>query len=70
MRVRVPSWFSRNDETGIAYLRFRSPEQWGDVAQSEHVDLADGPGLVLDFNGEGQLVGIEFLDQGNVPPGA
>jgi hypothetical protein len=43
------------------------------VAQSEHVELADGPGLVLevlDFNGEGHLVGIEFRDQGNVPPGA
>jgi uncharacterized protein YuzE len=68
--MSVPTWFSRDDETGIAYLRFRSPEQWGDVAQSEHVDLADGPGLVLDINGDGQLVGIEFLDQGNVPPGA
>jgi hypothetical protein len=41
VRVSVPTWFSLDDETGIAYLRFRSPDQWGEVAQSEHVELAD-----------------------------
>ncbi|MEO7980010.1 MAG: DUF2283 domain-containing protein [Sporichthyaceae bacterium] len=66
--MAVPTWFSRDDETGIAYLRFRSPEQWGDVARSEHVDVDDGPGLVLDFTSTGQLVGIEFLDSSLAPP--
>lgn len=47
--ISMTPWFSRDDETGIAYLQFRSPDQWSEVAQSEHVELADGPGLVLDF---------------------
>jgi hypothetical protein len=69
-RFSFPTWFNRDDGTGIAYLRFRPPEQWGDVAESEHVELAGGPGLVLDFNSSGQLIGIEFLDPRHAPPDA
>ena len=68
--VSIGTWLRHDDETGIAYLRFRHPDQGRDVARSEHVEVDDGPGLVLDFNGVGQLVGIEFLDAKHVPPGS
>ena len=42
--MTVPTWVSKDDETGIAYLRIRSPVQWA-TSQSEHVDAEDGPGL-------------------------
>jgi hypothetical protein len=66
--VSIGTWLRHDDQTGISYLPFRFPDEGGDIAQSEHVEVDDGPGLVLDFNGEGQLVGIEFLDAKHTPP--
>ena len=47
----------------VAYLRLRGDDEHAISTRSAPVSTADGPGLglVLDFDAEGRLVGIEFL---------
>ena len=54
-------------ETGIAYLRFVETPR-GRVAYSKPVDTENGPGVVLDFDHEERLLGVEFLSTQHLPP--
>ncbi len=63
---------TRDEETGIAYLRLADIGP-GQAVRQEIVSLSDDPDnadLVLDFNAHGQLLGIEFLNARHLPPGA
>jgi uncharacterized protein YuzE len=60
----------RDDENGLAYLYLSEvgPGQavtQRTVALSDDEDAAD---LVLDFDSQGRLLGIEFLSQPHLPP--
>ncbi len=60
---------TRDEETGIAYLRLADIGP-GQAVRQEIVSLDDDPDnadLVLDFNAHGQLLGIEFLKRDTYP---
>ena len=48
-----------DQQADAMYIRLRA----GDVAESEEVR----PGVVLDFDAQGQVLGIEMLDVVNAP---
>jgi uncharacterized protein YuzE len=63
---------TRDDDNGVAYLhlaedvRPRQSVTQRTVSLTEDEDDAD---LVLDFDSEGRLLGVEFLRQDHLPPG-
>lgn len=58
-------WESDADSGDVAYLSFLpAPVPEG----SSHTQLRVSGGLILDFNIDGRLIGIEFLDGGAQPP--
>jgi uncharacterized protein YuzE len=65
--------FSYDDEADIAYLRFFDlPERAEGASDSVAVESpASRGGIVLDFNLEGHLVGIEVMNaRAQLPPEA
>jgi uncharacterized protein YuzE len=76
--MAIRTWLQGSDEEQVAYLRFTDPEVEGvggsvktvEVSLSEEEDDSLDYDILLDFNESGQLIGIEFLNVGNLPPGA
>lgn len=62
---------SRDDENGLAYLRLAEDVGPGQAVTQRTVSLSEDEDedLVLDFDAEGRLLGIEFLRQDHLPPG-
>ena len=50
----------------VAYLGLGKDSTFGYTDDS----LADKYGLLLDFDADGRLIGIEFLDVARIPPAA
>ena len=65
--ARLQATVTRDAESGVAYLSLVE-DRHGMIESSEHVELSTGPGLVLDLDGEGRLLGIEFLSDCHLPP--
>ncbi len=69
---RVQPRLSRDDENGLAYLHLAEDVGPGQAVTQRTVSLSedeDGADLVLDFDAEGRLLGVEFLRQDHLPPG-
>lgn len=72
--MEIRACLDRDQETGIAYLSFISPDdrRAGQSVNQETVSLTDGEfesDLDLDFDEARRLLGIEFLDEAYLPPG-
>jgi uncharacterized protein YuzE len=68
----VQCQLTRDDENGLAYLRLAEELGLGDSVTQRTVSLTgreDDADLVLDFDAEGRLLGVEFLRQDHLPPG-
>ena len=63
---------TRDDENGLAYLRLVERTGVGTSVTQRTVSLSDDEDdadLVLDFDAQGRLLGVEFLRQAHLPPG-
>jgi uncharacterized protein YuzE len=63
---------SRNDKNGLAYLHLVEREARGPSGTQRIVSLTedeDNADLVLDFDAQGRLLGVEFIRQDHLPPG-
>ena len=63
---------TRDHENGLAYLRLVERTGVSTSVTQRTVSLSDdedGADLVLDFDAQGRLLGVEFLRQDHLPPG-
>jgi hypothetical protein len=66
----VPLQLSWDDDAAAGYLPLREIRAGQAVHQRVVANPVAGVGdVVLDFDAEGHLLGIEFLDERIVPPG-
>jgi uncharacterized protein YuzE len=63
---------TRDDDNRLAYLHLAEDVGPGRSVTQRTVSLTedeDDADLVLDFDAEGRLLGVEFLRQDHLPPG-
>jgi uncharacterized protein YuzE len=68
--MRPAPRLTRDDENGLAYLRLAEVGP-GQAVTQRTVSLSEDEedvDLVLDFDAQGRLLGVEFLSQDNLPP--
>ncbi len=70
--TRVQARLTRDDDNGLAYLHLTEGVRPGQAVTQRTVSLSedeDDADLVLDFDAQGRLLGVEFLRQDHLPPG-
>lgn len=68
----VEARLTKDDEHGLAYLRLVDQTGVANSATQRTVSLSDDEDdadLVLDFDAQGRLLGVEFLRRDHLPPG-
>jgi uncharacterized protein YuzE len=70
--TRVHARLTRDDDNALAYLYLTEGVRPGQAVTQRTVSLSeneDDADLVLDFDAQGRLLGVEFLRQDHLPPG-
>jgi uncharacterized protein YuzE len=63
---------TRDDENGVAYLYLTEGGRRAQTVTQRIVSLSDDEDqadLVMDFDAQGRLLGVEFMSQEHLPPG-